>query len=108
MHQKHTPSARWVALTDTLDSPDVESEVPQTTSGDFTVESSAGGDTSGGSGSGDNVLVIPAITITGTFTGVDPSTLPDAPALGEIPDVPLGRRWRDDGGDTGGGGAGGG
>jgi hypothetical protein len=64
VHQKHTPSARWVALTDTLDSPDVESEVPQTTSGDFTVESSAGGDTSGGSGSGDNVLVIPAITIT--------------------------------------------
>jgi len=63
-------------------------QVPQNTSGE-TVDSSgssAGGDPSAGG----DVLVIPTVYITGSFTGVDPSTIVDAPPIDpvDIPDVP--------------------
>jgi hypothetical protein len=93
---------------------DDEAGLPQTTTGDLP---ETGDDTGVPGGVGDdNVLVIPAITITGTFTGVDnPSALPDAPPLdiGEIPDIPpdsggAGDTGGGGAGDTGGGGGGGG
>ena len=75
------------------------------------VGSSGGGDTSGGSGSGEDVLQIPETVITGTASGVDPTTITDAPPLDvgtiEIIADPVDDGVPDDGsagGESGGGG----
>lgn len=82
-------------------------QVPQTTSGQQEVGSSAGGDPpDGGSGSGDSVLVMPVTTITAPWPeGVDPSSVATDPPvdLGTLPDVPPEDVPPSDGPDGGGG-----
>jgi hypothetical protein len=75
--------------------------------GDGIPQSAAGGETAIGSGS--DILYVPDVTITGSFSGVDPNNLVDAPPidLGEIPDTPD-DSGGDDGGDNGDGDSGGG
>jgi hypothetical protein len=77
--------------------------------GDAVPQSSAGGDTSVGSGSGSDVLDVGTVTITGTFQGEDLNFLIDAAPLddADIPDAP-GDSDGDDGSDDDGSGDGGG